>query len=130
MEAWIAHVEETPAKQEMAGVRKRVLIGAEHGAQKFYLRHYELEPETTTPLDQHVYEHELFVLSGEGKYICDGHETPIHANDAIWIQSQQVHQIANTGPVTMRLLCCRGAEGIYEQDTARTAQSTEEGQEQ
>lgn len=114
MEAWTTRVDSTRAKQEMAGVRKQVLIGNEHGAQKFYLRHYELDPGATTPLDQHIYEHELFVLSGEGMYLCDGQEVPIHANDAIWIQSNQVHRITNTGSAVLKLLCCRGAETIYQ----------------
>ena len=117
MTAIVHHLEDMPVKEELPGVCKRVLIGAEHGAQKFYLRHYDLAPGLTTPLDRHVYEHELFVLSGQGKYICDGQEVPIKTGDAIWIQSNQVHQVANTGPDHMQLLCCRGAEAIYQPET-------------
>jgi quercetin dioxygenase-like cupin family protein len=117
MTAYVHHLEDMPVKEEMPGVCKRVLVGAEHGAQKFYLRHYDLAPDVTTPLDRHVYEHELFVLNGEGKYLCDGEETPIKTGDAIWIRSNQRHQIINTGPGRMQLLCCRGAEAIYQAET-------------
>lgn len=117
MTAYVHHLEDMPVKEEMPGVCKRVLVGAEHGAQKFYLRHYDLAPGLTTPLDRHVYEHELFVLNGEGKYLCDGEETPIKTGDAIWIRSNQRHQIINTGPGRMQLLCCRGAEAIYQAET-------------
>lgn len=113
MTAHVHPLAEMPLKEELPGVRKRVLIGAEHGARKFYLRHYDIAPGLTTPLDQHIYEHEFFVLNGTGSYLCDGQTVPIKAGDAIWVQSNQVHQITNTGQEPLQILCCRGAEEIY-----------------
>ena len=110
---YVVNVESMKPNDEMPGVKKRVLVGKEHGARKFYLRHYTIAPGTVMSLDKHVYEHELFVIAGEGTYECDGAQRTVRAGDAIWIQSNQVHRVNNLGSEPLIVLCCRGAEEIY-----------------
>lgn len=53
----------------------------------------------STPPNVHQRAHEFFyVLSGEGKALCDGHEQPIGQGDALMLRPGAVHQIFNTGP--------------------------------
>ena len=51
------------------GVWIRWLIGEDSGAPNFFLRLFEVEPGGHTPFHSHPFEHEVYVLSGEGRII-------------------------------------------------------------
>ena len=50
-----------------AGCTVRWLVGEKDGAPTFAMRQFEVEPGGYTPRHHHPYEHEVFVLEGEGK---------------------------------------------------------------
>ena len=56
-----------------AGCKVRWLVGEADAAPNFAMRQFELEPGGHTPRHFHPYEHEIFVLEGEG-VIVDGDE--------------------------------------------------------
>ena len=49
-----------------AGCKVRWLVGEADAAPNFAMRQFELEPGGHTPRHFHPYEHEIFVLEGEG----------------------------------------------------------------
>ena len=49
-----------------SGCRIRCLIGPDDGAPSFTMRQFEVAPGGNTPRHAHAYEHEVFVLEGEG----------------------------------------------------------------
>lgn len=59
-----------------------------------------------TPPNSHAAAHELFfILKGEGRAYCDGHEAPIAPGDTVLLPPGTEHVIANTGPGKLYALC-------------------------
>jgi quercetin dioxygenase-like cupin family protein len=53
-------------KKGAKNVKIQHLIDERHGSDRFALRLYVVEKGGHTPLDQHEYEHQVYVLSGRG----------------------------------------------------------------
>ncbi|HLU65083.1 MAG TPA: cupin domain-containing protein [Kofleriaceae bacterium] len=88
------------------GCRVRWLI--EHGnAPTFAMREFEIAPGGRAPKHYHQYEHEVFILSGQG-VVIDGEnkiERPIVAGDVVFIGPNEKHGFRNTGSEPLRFLC-------------------------
>ncbi|MCS7305090.1 MAG: cupin domain-containing protein [Thermoguttaceae bacterium] len=96
-----------PVQMEGAvGCRMRRLIGSEEGAQRFTMRLFELDPNGHTPLHQHDYEHEVFVLEGTGQ-VMDGQQQVhcLQPGTVVFIPPNEMHQFRNTGDGPLRFLC-------------------------
>jgi len=81
------------------------LVGREDGAPNFAMRQFTVEPGGHTPKHSHPYEHEVFVLEGDGVVLEGDREHPLTAGDAIYVSPDDVHQFRNTGDAPMRFLC-------------------------
>lgn len=107
-------------KGEAKGVWARYLITDKEGAKKFHMRIFTVEPGGNTSYDQHVYEHEVYVLRGQGKLVTikDGKrsEAVIRPGDAILIESNEIHQIFNVGTEPLEFICIKGIKELYESD--------------
>jgi quercetin dioxygenase-like cupin family protein len=105
----ICHYTDVPAELVGAhapGASMRWLIDDTHdGAPVYALRMVELAPGGSSPLHQHPYEHENFVVEGEGRVLMDGVWHPLKAGDVVFVTPGEVHQYANAGSTTFRFLC-------------------------
>ncbi|MFW6126470.1 MAG: cupin domain-containing protein [Chloroflexota bacterium] len=101
----IHHYHDVQELHDAPGVVRRVVIGAEHGAPRFVMRVFELAPGSSTPFHSHWWEHEVFVLSGEGLFKCNGSETPVRAGMAVFVAPEEQHCFSNTGGDTLRFIC-------------------------
>jgi quercetin dioxygenase-like cupin family protein len=98
--------EQQPVTMEGAeGCAVRWLVGEKDGAPNFAMRQFEVAPGGHTPKHSHDYEHEVFVLDGEGIVLEGETEHPLKAGDVIFIQPNDVHQFRNTGGKPMTFLC-------------------------
>ena len=96
------------AKDAGAGTSKvnvRWLISEENGAENFFMRLFEIESKGYTPLHVHDWEHEVFILEGEGVVVCEDEEKLFRAGDAVLIYPNEKHQFINTGKNLVKLLC-------------------------
>ena len=75
------------------------------GAKNFAMRMFELEPGGYTPLHHHPWEHEVFVLEGEGVVFDGEAEHKFGEWDVIFIPPNETHQFRNTGDRLLRILC-------------------------
>ena len=91
--------------QELPGVVKREVINADDGAPNFCMRVLEVEPGSSTPSHSHPWEHEIFVLSGQGKAVSQQGETPIEKDSVIFIPPDEHHCIKNTGGEILKIIC-------------------------
>ena len=93
------------------GVRVRWLISSEDGAPHFYMRRYELAPGGRTPRHAHPWEHEVYILEGEGIVLGNERDNRFGAGDVIYIPPQEEHYFAadTAGPVVF--LCVIPKEG-------------------
>ncbi|MBS7614869.1 cupin domain-containing protein [Candidatus Bathyarchaeota archaeon] len=88
------------------GVQIRWLINKENdGAPNFAMRLFEVEPGGYTPRHSHDWEHEVFILEGEGTAFCSGTKTQIKSGFVVFIPPNAEHYFKNTGKNTLRFLC-------------------------
>ena len=102
----INHYEEVEAIDLMKGVKKRVVIGEREGAPNFIMRVFDLDPEMSSPLHEHPWEHEIFVLKGKATARNSaGDETPVAEGSAIFIPPGEEHCLTNRGDGIFRFMC-------------------------
>lgn len=105
------HVHYTDVKAEVPDVEGikdlsiRWLITKKDGAENFAMRLFEMEPEGHSPWHQHDWEHEVFVLEGEGIVKTEDEKVNLSPGDALFMPPMKWHQFINTGKETLRFLC-------------------------
>jgi quercetin dioxygenase-like cupin family protein len=72
-------------------VRIRKLITKHIGANNFVMRLFEIEPEGNTPLHTHPWEHEVFILEGEGAVLTE--KNYCHSRLTTWFSFVQMKGI-------------------------------------
>ena len=95
-------VEAQPAYE---GVTMRVVIGPEEGAPFFNMRLFEVQPGRVSPHHSHWWEHEVFVLSGQGVVKTDQGDMPIGHGSTVFVPGGEMHQFENTGDGVLRFIC-------------------------
>lgn len=88
-----------------AGVKIRWLIKKDDGAPSFAMREFELEPGGHTPFHAHGWEHEVYVLAGEGVAGGEGGEFPLEPGTVVFVPPKEKHYFKNTGAAPFRFLC-------------------------
>lgn len=104
----VAHerIPENPVTMEgAAGCTVRWLIGKADHAPTFAMREFTVEPGGHTPRHSHPYEHEVFVLEGDGVVVEGIVQHRLHAGDVIYVAPGEVHQFKNTSDHPLRFLC-------------------------
>lgn len=93
------------AMEGAEGCKVRWLVGEKQGAPNFAMRQFEVAVDGHTPRHSHPYEHEVFVLEGEGTVSEGERQHPIKAGDVIFVEPNDVHQFRNTGTAPLKFLC-------------------------
>ena len=93
------------AEEGASNLRVRWLITKEMGAENFAMRLFEMEQGGYSPFHGHPWEHEVFILEGEGLVVGEGLERKFRAGDVIFIPPNEKHQFKNTGEKTVKFLC-------------------------
>jgi quercetin dioxygenase-like cupin family protein len=77
-----------------SGIVMRWVVSEKDGAENFYMRIVEAEPGTEgPPFHSHDYEHEMYILEGEGTVVGDEGERPFKAGDVIYIPPGEPHRL-------------------------------------
>jgi quercetin dioxygenase-like cupin family protein len=101
----IVHCEDVEAKKVKGGFKlKRKWLNTS-GSENFAVRHCEFEPGGYSPLPSHPWEHEMFVLEGQGSIVGEKETKAVVAGSAISIPAGETHQVRNTSEKTLKLLC-------------------------
>jgi len=58
-----------------------------------------------SPLHSHPWEHEVFILEGEGLLVGEGEERRFKEGDVIFIAPNEKHQLKSIGEKTVKFLC-------------------------
>ncbi|MBS1250426.1 MAG: hypothetical protein MAG431_02020 [Chloroflexi bacterium] len=83
----------------------RWVIGEPEGAPNFALRVIEFEEGAVFETHQHPYEHEIFVLEGEGVAHGPEGEMAMRPGVALYIPPSEPHGYRNTGNGPLRFIC-------------------------
>ncbi len=87
------------------GAKIRWLIAQKDGAPNFAMRMFEVEPNGHTPFHSHDWEHELYVLDGEGVLQTERGDLPFQTNDVMYVDPNMMHAFKNTGTTMLKFLC-------------------------
>jgi quercetin dioxygenase-like cupin family protein len=99
-------VQQDDVEQEgAAGVKIRWLIAKGDAAPNFAMREFELAPGGHTPFHAHGWEHEVYVLAGEGAVVGDAGEFPLESGTVVFVPPDENHNFRNTGEAPLRFLC-------------------------
>lgn len=93
---------------EMPGAENckvRQLVGKNVDAPNFAMREFEVASGGHTPRHSHPYEHEIYILSGQGIAVEGVDEHEIKTGDVIYVAPEDVHQFKNTGSTPLKFLC-------------------------
>lgn len=94
-----------PSDERMKDVSIRWLITKSDGAKNFAMRFFEIAPGGYSPWHNHEWEHEMFILEGEGVAVKADGEIPFKPGDAFFIEPGEQHNFKNTGNKPLRFLC-------------------------
>lgn len=108
---------EDMARKGAEKVKVQYLIDERQGSERFALRLYTVGKSGHTPLDQHEYEHQVYVLSGQGLLKLSKENSSalrtLRAGDTIFIPSNAVHQFSNERDEPFVFLCVKGNPKLY-----------------
>ncbi|MCE5250274.1 cupin domain-containing protein [bacterium] len=98
-------VEAKPVGEGAKNTTIRWLIAGPEGAPNFYMRLFEIGPEGNTPHHAHQWEHEVFILEGQGKLVGDGVSFPLKPGDSVFVPGGENHHFESAGGKTMKMIC-------------------------
>jgi len=96
---------ETPKEDGVKDVKVRWVISKKDGAENFAMRVFEIKPGGYTPLHQHDWEHEVFVLQGSGVTKDKENEKPFKQGDVFFVPPMEWHQFVNNTDDTLKIIC-------------------------
>ena len=98
-------VEPQDANSGAERVQVRWLITKEMGAPNFAMRLFELGRGGRSPFHDHAWEHEVFVLEGEGSIMTKEGSRKFRQGDVVFVLPNEKHQFRNEGKGVLRFLC-------------------------
>jgi quercetin dioxygenase-like cupin family protein len=105
----IRRAEDTPAEEvRMDGVKNvtmRLMVGRKDHAPNFAMRHFTVGPGGHSPRHQHNYEHEVYVVAGQGRLEYNDTFHDLKAGDVVFVEPNAMHQFTNTGEEDFQFLC-------------------------
>ncbi len=96
---------EVPEEQVEEGITLRWVIGEPEGAPNFAMRVVEFQPGAVFDAHEHPYEHEIFVLEGEGVAAGPDGEMPMGPGVALYVPPNEPHGYRNAGTGILRFVC-------------------------
>ena len=95
---------EVKPKEEVPGVAMYEVITAAEGAPNFAMRVVEVEPGASTPHHDHPWEHEVYVIAGEGVVKGEQGDTRLKQGSTVFIPPNEKHCFVNTGNEILHLI--------------------------
>lgn len=99
------NVDNDELDEEVKNVTKKVLIGSEQDAPNFIMRHFKIEEGGHSPNHSHDWEHEAYVLSGEGIIKDENGEHYVKKGDFAYISPNEEHQFENPNEDPFEFIC-------------------------
>jgi len=91
--------------EQVKNVAGRVLIGREEGASNFCMRRFEIGVQGFTPKHSHDWEHEVWVLEGNGEVFMEDTWHALTPGTAVFVHPNTEHQFRNNSPAPFAFLC-------------------------
>jgi len=92
-------------EEVLPGIFLRNVINADDRPPNFRMRVVDFESGSSCPHHSHWWEHEVFILSGQGVMVCEGKEIPLAKDMVIYIAPNEEHHFVNDSNETLRFIC-------------------------
>ena len=92
-------------EQDARNTTIRWLVSEKDGATNFYMRLFEIGPKGSTPHHTHPWEHEFFILEGEGMLVGEDTSSPLKPGDAGFVAPDEIHHFENSEGFKLKMLC-------------------------
>ncbi len=99
---------EIPAQKAEEGAKDitvRWLLTKDTGAENFAMRLFEIGVGGYSPYHTHDWEHEVFILEGEGVVKSEKGDIPFRPGTVVFVPPNEHHQFRNTGRNPVKFLC-------------------------
>ncbi len=90
---------------DLKGVSLRWVIDKDDGAPNFAMRIIDVEPGCNTPYHTHDYEHEVFVLQGDGVVRDKDGDHAVSHGTIVYVAPNEEHGFFNRGDEVLRFIC-------------------------
>jgi quercetin dioxygenase-like cupin family protein len=93
---------------QMAGMQATIrwLIAEKDGAPSFAMRVIEIKRKgEKIPLHRHDYEHEIFIIEGQGNVLSPDGPKPVAYGNFVYVGPNEEHGFENTGDTPFRFIC-------------------------
>ena len=111
---------------EVPGLTVRWLVSDCEQEPEFAMRLYELQPNAATTSHIHYCEHQVFVLSGQGKAVGEEFEGLLREGDVVYVPPLERHSFFNVGDEVLRFLMAFPIPQGHAQAYAEAANSEKE----
>ena len=102
------HYTEVAAEEVAVAGAERVsvrwVISDADGAPTFAMRIFEFEPGGHTPYHAHAWEHEIFILEGDGFLTVEEEKRSLKSGDVIFLSGGTTHNLT-AGSKGLRMMC-------------------------
>jgi quercetin dioxygenase-like cupin family protein len=108
-----SHVTVTEYKPDdgsFQGVSRRVFVGERGESPLFHTRYFELAEGGYTTLEQHLHEHVVVVMRGQGVALVGDRRVRLGFGDVLYVAPDDVHQLSNSGSEPFGFLCIVNAQ--------------------
>ena len=95
----------------LAGVTIQNVISEADGASNFHMRIFEMEPGVVAEAHSHDFEHEIYILEGNGRVMGEREPKPIQRGDILFIPPNEKHTFTNEGTENLCWICLIPAKG-------------------
>lgn len=89
----------------LKNVEKKVLVGEKEGATNFIMRLFTIGSNGFTEYHTHEWEHEVFILKGEGIIKTKNKNYEVKKGDCIYIEPNEKHQFLNPQERDLSFIC-------------------------
>ena len=107
---YITNIKKTKCEKTPTDTSMWWLLSEKNGVPNFELRYFELEKDQHTPYHTHDWEHEIYIVKGQG--IVKGKdikgvsfEVTVGAGDALFIAPNEEHNFFNEKEETLGFIC-------------------------
>lgn len=91
-------------------VSRRVFVGESGESPAFHVRYFEIAQGGYSTLEQHLHEHVVVVMRGQGTAIIGKKRLKLGFGDVLYVSPDEIHQLSNGDPEPFGFLCMVNAE--------------------
>jgi quercetin dioxygenase-like cupin family protein len=102
---YVTNIKDTKELKTPHGKSVRWLLPKEIGVPNFEMRYFEVKKESILSEEKHPWEHEIFVVKGEGTVKSRVIEKKVKPGDAIFIPPNELHQFSNFEEEPFGFIC-------------------------